>query len=225
VRKTWLLIGLACVLSISSAVVWIYNLSKQSGEGAKEQTAYTEQVYEAYTVELQKLIEDYELQLEQYHLILRQQAESDFEEQLAASEAEFAVNVEAYLAQLESESAELADKLRQRYELPILNAQLRLAIVNLSESERVQLEEQLSEMRAEYAVMRSEYEQELNQKLEVFKESEEKRQKEKLLAFEESNAEKLGRMFEQYKQRLDAELAAKKQKLEADMRRAAAVRE
>lgn len=224
-RKTWLLIGLACVLSISSAVVWIYNLSKQSGEGAKEQTAYTEQVYEAYTVELQKLIEDYELQLEQYHLILRQQAESDFEEQLAASEAEFAVNVEAYLAQLESESAELADKLRQRYELPILNAQLRLAIVNLSESERVQLEEQLSEMRAEYAVIRSEYEQELNQKLEVFKESEEKRQKEKLLAFEESNAEKLGRMFEQYKQRLDAELAAKKQKLEADMRRAAAVRE
>ena len=133
--------------------------------------------------------------------------------------------MEAYLAQLESESAELADKLRQRYELPILNAQLRLAIVNLSESERVQLEEQLSEMRAEYAVMRSEYEQELNQKLEVFKESEEKRQKEKLLAFEESNAEKLGRMFEQYKQRLDAELAAKKQKLEADMRRAAAVRE
>ena len=127
--------------------------------------------------------------------------------------------MEAYLVELEAESAELVEKLRQRYEIPILNAELKLAIVSLSEVERTKLENQLKEMRAEYAVMRAEYEQELNQKLQAYQQAEEVRQKEKLSAFEEANAEKLSKMYEQYRQRLEVELKAKQQKLESDMRR------
>lgn len=223
--KKWLIIVLLGIISVSAVLVRNYYSASAEYEAQQQKADYTKQVYQDYAAELQNLVQDYEQQLEQYYQTLMVQAERDWEEQLAASEAEFTANVEAYLVELEAESAELVEKLRQRYEIPILNAELKLAIVSLSEVERTNLENQLKEMRAEYAVMRAEYEQELNQKLQAYQQAEEVRQKEKLSAFEEANAEKLSKMYEQYRQRLKVELKAKQQKLESDMRRAAAVRE
>lgn len=223
--KKWLIIVLLGIISVSAVLVRNYYSASAEYEAQQQKADYTKQVYQDYAAELQNLVQDYEQQLEQYYQTLMVQAERDWEEQLAASEAEFTANVEAYLVELEAESAELVEKLRQRYEIPILNAELKLAIVSLSEVERTKLENQLKEMRAEYAVMRAEYEQELNQKLQAYQQAEEVRQKEKLSAFEEANAGKLSKMYEQYRQRLEVELKAKQQKLESDMRRAAAVRE
>ncbi len=184
-----------------------------------------DQIYQDYASELTHLNLDYENELARYYRELKSQAEAEWQKQLTLAEQELAESIAAYEHELELEAVELANKLRQRYEVPILNLQLRLAMISLTAAEQLELSKQLDQMRAEYGIMRNEYEIELNHKLKEFQEREIEALEARLLEWEKANAEKLSRQYEIFQAQLDLELATKKAELESNMRRAVTVRE
>jgi len=224
-HRRWLisaLVSLGALAALLTIYTWWRHASLE--ENTRVQ-AYNQQIYQDFSEQLEELLQEYQRKADQYYQVLKEQADKDWQEQLAQSEKEYAENVAAYQLELEQEAEQRAELLRKRYEVPILNLQLKLAMLTLADEERSQLEQQLADMRTDYRAMRQAYEQELNQKLEAFQAAEAERQKAKLLAWEEDNAAYLSAKFAQYQADLNQEYERAKEKLETNLRRAMAVRE
>lgn len=181
--------------------------------------------YQQYQKQLSKLLIDYEAQVMKKQNLLMEQGKKAFAEELARSEERYYKSLLAYEEQLTDEAEKIRVKLKERYAKPILNIELRLAMVTLTAQERRQLETQLTRMNHEFKVLTEEYQEELEQKLLNFQVTEEEKEKEAMANWEQEYEARLAQEFDNYVKNLDKDLRKDREKLEETLRRAVLARE
>ena len=181
--------------------------------------------YTEYQKELSKLIKEYDSKVQAKITELQQKGEDAFAQKLAESQAAYEEAVLSYQEQLAQEAVVTEEKLTEWYVNPIINLELQLAMVSLSEEKRQEIIVKLDRLKNEFNELKSEYEQMLDEKLQVFMANEEEVQKAALSSWAEDYQAKLANELEIHVAKLEHQLNSEVLKLESALGRATTARE